>query len=325
MGKSNDFHLSFLTWNIYQGTDPAPLINATPEQIPERVTEIFRLFLATNFTVRAKAIARAIASEKPDFIGLQEAQLWELIIPTFGTITYDFIEILLEELDERGLKYEVAARNRNFNIQLTDSNGNIVRLLNRDAILVRKEKDLKVIRSQEANFQTNLIVPIAGQPFTVLRGWSSVDFKKDGQVFRMINTHLDPAVEAIRNAQANEILQGPANTHLPVIITGDLNSIPNSTTYNLFIKGGFQDVWNEVGEGPGLTCCQGPDLLNAISSLIVRIDYILFKNGWKPKEAELVGEEQSDRTRTGLWPSDHAGVSARLHLEDHHHHDESCS
>ncbi|MGG0177564.1 endonuclease/exonuclease/phosphatase family protein [Gottfriedia acidiceleris] len=325
MKKRNDLHLSFLTWNIYQGTDPALLINATPEQIPERVTQIFRLFLATNFTVRAKAIARAIASEKPDLIGLQEAQLWALIIPTFRTITYDFIEILLEELERIGLEYEVAAQNRNFTIQLPDSNGNFVRLMNRDAILVRKEKDFKVIKSQEANFQTNLIVPIGGQPFTVIRGWSSVDVKKDGQVFRMINTHLDPAVEAIRNAQANEILQGPANTHLPVIITGDLNSIPNSTTYNLFINEGFQDVWNEVGEGSGPTCCQGPDLLNAVSSLILRIDYILFKNGWKPKEAELVGEEQSDRTRTGLWPSDHAGVSASLHLEDHHHHDESCS
>ena len=35
--------------------------------------------------------------------------------------------------------------------------------------------------------------------------------------------------------------------------------------------------------------------LNADSSLVTRIDYILFKNGWKPKEAELVGEEQSDK------------------------------
>ncbi|EJQ91766.1 hypothetical protein II1_05246 [Bacillus cereus MC118] len=130
----------------------------------------------------------------------------------------------------------------------------------------------------------------------------------------MINTRLDPTVENIRNAQALEILQGPANTSLPVIITGDLNAIPNSTTYNLFITTGFKDTWNKVGEGPGFTHEQTPDLLNAISMLIERFDYILFKNGWEPIKAELVGESQNDRTQTGLWPSDHAGVFASLLL-----------
>lgn len=93
----------------------------------------------------------------------------------------------------------------------------------------------------------------------------------------------------------------------------------------MFITAGFKDVWNEVGEGPGFTAEQNPDLLNAVSLLFQRIDYILFKNGWEPIEAKLVGESQKDRTKTGLWPSDHAGVSASLHLEDQHdyHHDES--
>lgn len=325
MNSECNLKVSFLTWNIYLGTDFAPLINASPQQIPERVTQVFRLFLATDFPVRAKAIAREIESKKPDLIGLQEAVRWELFIPTFGTVTYDFIDILLKELDERGLNYKVAAQNKGFERELPDSNGNLVRFLDRDVILVQKDKNFKVIRRQEANFQTNLIVPVGGQPVTILRGWSSIDVKIDGQVFRMINTHLEPAFEAIRNAQANEILQGPANTRLPVFITGDLNAIPNSTTYNLFINAGFHDVWSQVGKGPGFTCCQAPDLLNAVSMLNRRVDYILFKNGWESIEAELVGESQKDRTKTGLWPSDHAGVSASLNLEDNldHHDDES--
>jgi len=52
----------------------------------------------------------------------------------------------------------------------------------------------------------------------------------------------------------------------------------------------------------------GSDLLNAFSTLNRRIDYILFKNGWNPIKAELVGESQNDGTEMGLWPSDHAGV-----------------
>ncbi|MEH7253778.1 endonuclease/exonuclease/phosphatase family protein [Neobacillus niacini] len=142
--------------------------------------------------------------------------------------------------------------------------------------------------------------------------------KVDGHVFRMITTHLEPLDLQTRAAQALELILGPANTDLPLILTGDLNSPPNfpplNLPYNILINAGLRDAWNEVGEGSGLTCCQGPDLLNAVSSLIARIDYILFKNSWKPIEAELVGESQSDRTSTGLWPSDHAGVSASLHL-----------
>lgn len=322
MNSECNLKVSFLTWNIYQGFDVAPLFAASPEQIPEVVTQVFRQFLATNFPVRAKAIAKAIASEKPDLIGLQEAVRVKLIIPTFRTVTYDFIEILLEALEERGLKYEVGARNNNAKGELPDSNGNLVQFLERDAILIRKDHKLNVIRRKEANFQTNLTVPLAGQPFTIIRGWSSIDVKFDGQVFRMINTRLDPTVEDIRNAQANEILQGPANTQLPVVITGDLNAPPNSSTLNLFINAGFKDVWNKVGEGPGFTAEQNADLLNAVSMLNHRIDYILFKNGWEPIEVELVGESQKDRTKTGLWPSDHAGVSASLQLDNHDHHDD---
>jgi hypothetical protein len=172
--ERKDFNQSFLTWNIYQGFDVTPLFNPTltPEQIPTVITQILRQFLATNFPVRAKAIARAIASKKPDFIGLQEAVRIKITIPNFRTVTYDFIEILLEALEERGLKYEVAARNNNATGDFPDSNGNVVQFLDRDAILVRKDRNVDILRKREANFQTNLTVPIAGQPFVILRGWS---------------------------------------------------------------------------------------------------------------------------------------------------------
>jgi len=87
MEDRKDFCLSFLTWNLYNGADFTPLVTATPAQLPERVTEVFRQFLATNFPVRVKAIAREIASKKPDFIGLQEAELWQLVIPNFRIVT----------------------------------------------------------------------------------------------------------------------------------------------------------------------------------------------------------------------------------------------
>lgn len=315
-----DLNVSFVTWNIYRGADVVPLF---PVPTPEAVTQVFRQFLATNFPVRAKAIAREIASKKPDLIGLQEAERWTLEIPDFPIVTYDFIEILLDELREIGLHYEVAAliENRVENFQnLPDSNGNKVSFLNRNAILIRKNKGLKVIDRQASHFTTMF----DGFP----RGWCFVDVKVDGRVFRMITTHLEPLDLQTRIGQAQELINVPANTDLPLILTGDLNSPPDippfDRPYTTLIEAGFRDLWNEVGVGPGLTCCQSPDLLNANSSLMIRIDYILFKNGWKAKTAVLVGEEQNDRTRTGLWPSDHAGVFGSLHLEghqDHHYHE----
>jgi endonuclease/exonuclease/phosphatase family metal-dependent hydrolase len=326
MSYDCNLKVSFLTWNIYQGFESAPVFAAPPDQLPKVISQVYRQFLATNFPDRAKALAKAIACEEPDLIGLQEAVWIGLNIPTFRPVIYNFIEILLEALEELGLNYEVAARNKNAGSSLPDSNGNIVEFLERDAILIRKCNHMKVINKQQANFQSNLTIPLAGQPYTILRGWSYIDIETEGKVFRMINTHLDPTVENIRNEQALEILKGPANTCLPVIITGDLNATPSSTTYNLFVNEGFRDTWGEIGEIPGFTDKQSADLLNADSLLNRRIDYVLFKNGWEPYEVEVVGESQKDRTITGLWPSDHAGVSGTLLLKEHYGKlcDESC-
>lgn len=320
MKRKHHFQVSFMTWNIYEGAEVTPLLTATPAQIPERVTEVFRQFLATNFPQRVKAIARQIVLKKPDLIGLQEAAVWELIPPNSRSVVYDFVKILLRALKRQGLHYRVAAQNRNFTAELPSSTGNLVRLTDRDVILVRKQKKVKVLRKMTANFKTNVQIQIAGQPFTILRGWSAIDVKVHGRrKFRLVNTHLDPDSPAVQIAQANELLTGPGATKLPVVFTGDFNSNPNGSgtqTYGNLIAAGFQDTWVQSGKGNGFTCCQDPDLLSATSLLNERIDLILFKEkkDWKAIKAELVGEAQRDRTPTRLWPSDHAGVVATLQL-----------
>lgn len=314
--------LSFMTWNLYIGADLAPILTAAPAQIPQRVTEVFRQFLATNFPARVKEIARQIVLKKPDIIGLQEAELWKLMVPNLPIVKYDFVELLLSELRKMGLHYEVAARNKNLFAQLPTSQGNEVSVRDRDVILIRQGSGLKIIGRKEANFNTNLTVQIGGQQVKILRGWSYIDVRANGRTFRVINTHLEPVTVPesvmVQVAQGNELLEGPANTNLPLIVLGDLNSNADGTgtpTYGNFINAGFRDAWLEAGKGQGFTCCQDADLLNAVSSLNRRIDFILFKNGWKPIAANVVGEEQRDRTPTALWPSDHAGVAASLALK----------
>jgi endonuclease/exonuclease/phosphatase family metal-dependent hydrolase len=315
--KYGDFSpISFLTWNLYLGTDITPLLKTQSNQLSSQVTDVFRHVLATNFSLRAKAIARNIAMKKPDFIGLQEAVKWQLLYPSYQTVTIDFIQILLMELKKRGLNYEIAAYNRNVFSEFPDSYGNLIRLLDRDVILIRDQSNLKIINKEETNFKNNLIIRIPGQSFEILRGWSYVDVSRNGKVFRFLNTHLETKHE-IQRLQAKEILEGPAKTHLPIVITGDLNSDANSIdseTYGIFIKSGFQDLWRNVGGKPGFTCCQHPSLMNNASTLNRRIDFILYNKDWKAIDADVIGNKQQDRTSTGLWPSDHAGVFGRLVL-----------
>lgn len=312
------YRISILTWNMYLGAELPALFTTMLDQIPNLVTEVFRQFLATNFPARVKVIARQIAQKQPDLIGLQEAVIWQLIIPKVQTVTYDFVQFLLDELKRIGLDYKIAVQNKNTSVELPDSQGNLVRLLDRDIILIRNENNLVVSKRQEANFKNNLIVRVANREIEYLRGWSSIDFQlEEGHRFRVINTHLDTDFD-LQALQAIELLDGPANTKLPVILTGDLNSNANTNdtqTYRKLIESGFDDVWRGFSKGPGLTCCQSPDLLNAKSSMTSRIDYILYKNGWIPLSSELVGNKQRDRTSNGLWPSDHAGVFAKLVLK----------
>ncbi|HJV32110.1 MAG TPA: endonuclease, partial [Bacillales bacterium] len=159
--KYGDFSpISFLTWNLYLGADITPLLKTQSNQLSSQVTNVFRHVLATNFPLRAKAIARSIAMKKPDLIGLQEAVKWQLMYPSNQTVTMDFIQILLMELKKRGLNYDIAAYNQNVFSEFPDSYGNLIRLLDRDVILIRDHSNLKIINKEETNFKNNLIIRI---------------------------------------------------------------------------------------------------------------------------------------------------------------------
>lgn len=309
--------VSFVTWNLYAGADLTPLFHAAPPQIPQGVTEVFRQFLATHFSVRAKAIASAIAEKRPDVIGLQEVSLVQFTIPNVDVVIYDFLQMVISHLKNRGLHFEVAVINDNVLLQLPTSHGNVVRMLDRDVILLRKDSGFKVVHRQNGNFITNFTVKIGRDSCTILRGWSSVDIEGKRVAFRVINTHLESYSPGVQVAQGMELLSESAHTTLPLILLGDLNSNDTGSgtpTYGNFIASGFHDLWLEVGKGQGFTCCQDFDLLNGLSGLNQRIDYILFKNGWTPGEALLLGGNQRSGRERGLWPSDHAGVYGSLHM-----------
>ena len=339
------------TYNIYLGADLNPLFGAADfVDLVGRAGQVYAAMEATDFPERAEAIADLLVEESPDVVGLQEVAIWATAPGTIAsptapfTVTYDFLDTLLDELAERGLPYEEVATNRNFTGTLPISLGGAPPLFptstwasftDRDVIIVRSglpERRLAVDESsvREENFDATLVIPTGVQEaplFPVPRGWSSVDVTVKGSTFTFFNTHLEAfGGDAIRNLQAQELAVEVEDSDHPAIVVGDINSRPpcdpsNNVAYNTLIGAGLVEVWPEVYPDPPVGCDpasytsgQAADLLNAESELDHRIDTIMFvPEAFTALQADVIGEEQEDRTTpTDLWPSDHAGSTGKL-------------
>lgn len=310
------------TYNIYQGTDLAPLFTAP--NLPELVRRAgiaYGQVVATDFPARARAIARLIKKERPGVIGLQEVALWKTG-PLGGELTtsYDFLTILLDALQAAGLEYRAVAVDTTFSGSLPISATQQANFTDRDVILVRE--GVRTTNAQSHLYTAKLVVTTpSGITFTIPRGWSSVDVKLRGGPLRVANTHLEPAAAPIRNAQGQELHTALAQSPYPVTAVGDFNSPPTDATgpYGTFTGGGYVDTWKTVHPGKdGFTAVQDPDLANLPSKLSRRVDYV-FQQAGRPVavRARVFGDEPGDRTASGLWPSDHAGLVVRLHRGRH--------
>ena len=222
---------------------------------------------------------------------------------------------------------------------VTETGLGLARYIDRDVVLVRSNVEVTDVIS--GNYAAMLEVPIGDPPVAVVqfaRGWVSMKLRLDRRWFRLVNTHLevegeqlDPMLPYIQAAQAQELIAILAEETLPVIVVGDMNSppfdLPNPPLvppYWQFLAAGYADVWdlNPGQPDPGYTCCQPEDLLNPLSMLYERVDLVFVRNdlftpGFSlvgPVRAEAIGEEPADKTPSGLWPSDHAGVAARIHV-----------
>lgn len=330
--------LTVMSRNLYFGADLGPVITApNPPAFFAAVAAAYTAAQATDFAGRAKAWAKEIDETDPDLIGLQEAVLWRTQTPAdfsptpnATAVAADFVQLLLNELRARGLRYSVAATQTGYDVEapgLFPFGFMDVRLTQREVILVRKGAGLRLSNVQGGQYTAKVTVPTAVGPIPLPWAWASVDVQADGNRFRFATTHLDPTSGAAQVAQAAEFLAGPGNTALPLVWVGDFNSlangepvtgaVPATFTYPNLIAAGFIDAWREDHPSdPGFTCCHASNLLNPAPTLDERIDLVLFRGPFEVREAEIVGEHPDDRLASGLWPSDHAGVVATLQFEE---------
>jgi endonuclease/exonuclease/phosphatase family metal-dependent hydrolase len=331
--------ITVISRNLYVGTDIERIMAVDPGQIPFAVAQAWGEILQTNFPERAEALADEIAAERPHVVGLQEVSLFRMQSPgdfldgnaePAEDVALDFLGVLMDALAARGLDYVAAVATTGFDIELpmyTPGGLADIRITDGEAILVRG--DVQWANPFWKNYEAFLPAPVGSATVPIFRGWGAVDVTVKGITYRFVSTHLEPGelLPQIQSAQAAELLSWLGNTDLPVILVGDFNSAADGSTtptYGNLVDAGFVDVWT-VGRqrGPGYTCCQESLLDNPVSIVDRRLDIVFYRDrttlarGRFPGsvQAKLIGDEPSDKTPSGLWPSDHAGVVATLRPE----------
>ena len=362
-GKNKGKPLKVMTRNIYLGANINRPVNAAlAEQAAGGTEQDILVALAnathetrdivdqTDFATRAKLLAREIKRTKPDVIGLQEVALWRsgpletgaVGVPNAMTVDYDYLEMLLDALRARGLKYKAVQVGDRADVEgpsFTGSpfDGSIggdirdVRLTMRDVILKRKNNSIKVTGSGDTVFTANLAVPVAGTTVKFDRGYGWIDAKTGGRSVRIVNTHLESFSSDLAYAQAKQMVTEATAKNRSTIIVCDCNSdplnskvkahdkLPHYAAYQLIRSAGYADQWlkfapAEEGWTSGLS-----ELVNdpTAAGFDHRIDMIFGKTAdgraLLVDKGRVTGNKLGDRdVSTGLWPSDHAGVVLRL-------------
>ena len=325
-----------------------------PESVPFVVAAVFQTVLDTDFHERARAIAGEIASAKPQVIGLQEVVTFYKQTPgdfIFGNSVQaddeviNFYAVLDAELKARGMHYDAfTVTNADVELPMADPSSptylSDVRMVDHDVVLVRKGHPASEVRAD--NYFYNVGMELGGVPVEFTRGFIIVDVVINGQSFRFVSTHLEissspgSVFRLVQSAQMHELLVALAELadSKPVIMVGDFNSSPEDVPgqyipapglsmqyippYMQAVAAGFQDTWllqSKYDEG----YTSGFDEYVSVpgAQLTTRIDFVFLDPSdltIGEVKCNLVGNDVADMTPNGLWPSDHAGVVAKVDL-----------
>lgn len=356
-GSVTDHAVRVMTRNLYLGADLTPALGATSlPQLNDAAGEVFNQVKRNDFPVRAKGLAREILQTHPDLVGLQEAALWrtdptcKYFVPpgpyTATRVAYDYVKLLLAQLNEGKKRYRVVAIEPEFDFE-TEANTDgspdhscdqDVRLTMRDAILARIGDGVKVKGVRKGHFRTLFAPKLLGLlTVPVTRGWISADVKVRGSGwFRFLDTHLesfdsqasnptnqgtDVGNGEVRKAQALELIGkgGPARGILPVVLVGDLNSdskTPLKPGDQLADQALLRAGFRERSTYKPLSCCLNTPLLTApgggglLSDFNHKVDHVMTD---APKKITLVSSVVTGRhPMNGFWDSDHAGTFSVL-------------
>jgi endonuclease/exonuclease/phosphatase family metal-dependent hydrolase len=300
----------------------------------------------TDFTVRARLLADEIRRTSPDIVGLQEVAQWrsgplelgEVGVPNAQTVDYDFLQLLLDELNADGPLYRAEViglradvESPSFIASPAEPGARDVRLTMRDVILVRDTPSLRVTDEHDEVYDANLSLGVLGATFDFDRGFQWVDVRAGGRDFRVVNTHLEAFSSDLALAQAVQMVGEATAPDRTTVILCDCNSdpldervktqigdtVPHKAAYDLITQT-YTDQWLQWAPAEeGWTSGLNETVDEVPPSWTHRIDMVFGRTAdggpLGVDRGQVTGTELDDRDpATGLWPSDHAGVVLRL-------------
>lgn len=351
-----------MTQNIGPGANLDPLVAAQdPSTVPFLAAEAWAMLQASDLPGRAQAVARLIATNRPQLVGLQEVALYRIQHPSDAiiggttpatSVAYDYLQLLLDALQGLGADYRalVVVPETDVEVPMYTGGGleaptfDDVRFTDRDVILARG--DVPITNPRGGLYRARLPLALGGPDAFIVRGWASVEAQVGSGTVRFFSTHLeDQHNPPIQLLQADELAKLVHISPYPIVVVGDFNSAANvyqTSTYDFLTGAGkLVDMWPIANPGvAGLACCH-PDALNEPdwwNALDQRLDFVFLGNerssaspapashdAWNDwasaaLHASVIGLDPGDRTASGLWPSDHAGVLATLRLSENSKH-----
>ena len=318
-------NVSAMSLNLYLGTAlETGLVAADTPALQTNVHAMYEQAKASNTAKRLKRQAKYIKELEPDVIGVQEAvsiyeQELDLGCPSACAIknpsqvaSWKILPMFKKALKKQGIQYKVASKQKNIDISVPGLYENI-RLVDYDAILVRKTKHVKTGKHGGDTFDWGLTVPVplnAAESTSITRGYTYANMKIRGAKVRVVNTHLESFAEITRENQADELVEttGPLYPkNQATILMGDLNSGPKWSTgaYDTIKAAGFTAKKKAKN-----TCCIDADLTDG--TLNTTIDFVLGDKDVTVKKSHRTGVNPSWPGSMPAWPSDHTGVYSKL-------------
>lgn len=275
-------------------------------------------------TDRVKAMAREIARESLDVVGLQEVMsIWKS-----GVLVNDFLAELRAEIAvQGGPDYAVFSTVLN-DTSLAGKKGDssiTIKFQEGNAILVRP--GFAILDSSRHPYFNLLRIRLAQEVVTE-RSADYLRLKTPGGVeFQVFNTHLE-VISGIRVSQSRELAKlanssqlksaraGKTHGRLQIIL-GDLNAAPNTESHLVLRDTGFVDTFEGPGvaEDSGATCCVTGSALWVPDTVFTnrRIDYVMAR-GLVAPQLSRTRVKEAFQTAGGarFLASDHRMVVAHI-------------
>ena len=307
--------VTVMTRNLFLGADLIPLTAHKGPDFEKAAGATLTEVKAGQPKARMKLVAGEIAKAEPDLVGLQEVSIWRTGPKNSPAkakhVLVDYLKVITHELERRHQPYKVVTKKQGFNVEGPTDRGVDVRLTLGDVVLARKDVKVRRARSGVFAHQLEITTDQLGDVNTH-RSWNAFDATVHGARVHFVNAHLEAYSNDFKLQQAQELVAGPLKHAGTTILAGDLNSGPTLPSaddrppYEAIAAAGLKPYRTKRN-----SCCFD-SIFTGAGGWDHNVDWIMARPKVKLVRSYVTGRE---RTKKGVYPSDHGGVVSVLRVK----------